>query len=384
MTIMAIWLWGLLLATANWQGIRDSAEGPRWWIAGGGAVVGLWVYRQVKMTAGHWLGLGLLGWMTVSLAWTPVLPDGLYREAHWLVLGACFAVGSGLSRSGMSGLWYGLAAGMTVNAGMAVAQLSGWNGVTQIATATPAGLFVNRMFMGELSAISLVGVLLLTKGRLRWLFAFGPFVALVVAQSRGAWVATGVAVWVIIWRQWPRPGLALMPLCLLGLIGLGMLRPETLRERFAIWLDLGSSISWNGSGVGSLYSTYPQVTTRLDTGIERPEHAHNDLLEITYELGLTGTLLAVGFAAAVLRQTDLTERLVLGVVLAMGLVGFPCQMPGTGSVAALLAGSVCRNSGCVYWDELVRRMALWTCGAARWNGGRAAARTRSARMAAGS
>jgi hypothetical protein len=103
--------------------------------------------------------------------------------------------------------------------------------------------------------------------------------------------------------------------------------------------------SFFGQGLGSFYHLYSWF-----------EHAHNDLLQVTYETGFLGILLFLGFMAYCLWSGPLPERLVLLAFLVEGLFDFPLYMPSTSFLAALAAGSILRSRDPVRLDQLVGKL----------------------------
>lgn len=346
----SVGVFAFLLAIAFVPGIRDAAEGPRWWVAGIGLPLLLYGQRP-QLTAPAVAGLVFLAYATASLAWTPVWQDGVYRWWHWVVMAQAFALGSAIKD--MRPVYRGLALGVGVNALLAASQALGWSPVDQVPTATPAGLFENRNIMGELAAVAVVAAFFAGP---RW-SADLPLVALLLSQCRGAGVALSAAG--LCWLAWRRPVLALLAAAFCIGLGLGAIqwRPETVERRVALWQDIAENLTFAGHGIGSLYSTYPAIAKRTDALEQRPDHAHNDALETAYDLGLGGVALSLATGLLLWRARE-TERLVLVVVLVEGLVGFPLQMPGTGVVAALAAGAAAREWHPLRWHQLLGRGLL--------------------------
>ena len=73
----------------------------------------------------------------------------------------------------------------------------------------------------------------------------------------------------------------------------------------------------------------------------RQVYAHNDLVQVAYELGLPGLALALAFIWFVL-QSDRPERFVFLALIVEAIFAFPTHLATTGAIGALLAGvSVC-------------------------------------------
>jgi O-antigen ligase len=119
----------------------------------------------------------------------------------------------------------------------------------------------------------------------------------------------------------------------------------TTHERFDIWQDAIAGIGWFGHGIGSFWTDYPRSATHMDIlAGQRPEHAHDDLLEIAFELGILGAVLAVGAISWLLaRSRKEPEALILVTMLAMGVTGFPLHMPASFFMAVFAVGRLCRR-----------------------------------------
>lgn len=332
---------GFLIAAAYWPGISGAANAPRWALVS--VAVPFLFPDRVRLTTGHVALILLVVWAALSLAWSPQPLDAI--PALWvlvLVLGA-FCIGGELQS--LRPVYIGMALGLGVNSVAAIAQeFYGWAGVAQFSV--PAGLFVNPIMLGELSALVIVA---LVAERIWWAI---PFIvpSIVLAGARGPALALILGL-VFVARNKAVTVLLLVSIAIAPLVIAH--RPDSIAERFAIWRDTIDGMTLKGSGIGSFYSTYPATATRTDTLKSRPKHAHNDLLELAYELGLLGLLGVVAFALALCRGVARTEQSVLVAFFVCAMFGFPAHMPATAFLAALAAGRVC-GTGPVLRDDIAR------------------------------
>lgn len=310
--------------------IPGAALSPRWAIL----LIALpWLVAAAARSAGLvWLAL-LCAWSGFSLAWTPMLYDGVDA----LLRLACFAgaVWLGASLRSLLPALMSFAAAVLVNGVVMMAQLEGWTGI-DARIHGPAGLFVNPHQLAELAALVVVGL----AARRWWVTAAACLTPIALTTSRAAAVALVAGVAVNLSRR--------LRLALLG--GGGALltiaiaagfRIASIEHRFALWRDTVEGLSLFGQGLGSWYGLYPLFALRTDTLIWREAHAHNDLLELAFDVGLVGALLAVGFVAVALRGRDLAARAVLVAFVVEGLFSFPLHMPCTALLAGLAAGRLC-------------------------------------------
>lgn len=329
------------MAGAYWPAISAFAVAPKWAVIA--LVPLLLVSRRIEMKAAHWAGLALLGYAALSLAWHPVLLEGLDGLAKLLLVAACFMAGSLVAD--LTILFEAFAWGVTLSAALAIAQYLGWDGVNQLVP--PAGLFGNKNFLGEAAALALIGVV----GRPRWWLAIGPLVALWFSGCREAWLAAGVGLLVPLWAMGYRKGVIETLVGLCGAISLLSLGPfghvGDMHTRLAIWHDTWDGLTWLGRGIGSFMVAYPQFATHMDLLADsRPEFAHNDALQLAFELGLPGLLCGgILFAGIILQSAaNIRGRAIFVALLVESALGFPLHMPATAFLGACVAGHLARTS----------------------------------------
>ena len=302
-----------------------------------------------KATVTSGLLLGFLAWSALSLAWTPNLWDGLQGLWKWVLLVACFAVGS--SAKGSDRLMLGFAWGLGVSVIIALAQLSGWDEIGR-STSIPTGLWVNRNMMAHAAALALIWCV--AEGR--WFAAIAPACCALLAHGRAAWTALGFVGLVWVWQRSRSTAVA----C--GMIGAVLAalsvpwspvpqgqetwldaKRANAWERIVIWRDTMDGWTWLGRGTGSFYSTYPEKASRFDLLAYRPDHAHSEPIEIVFEQGPLGLALLAGFFGLVLWHGRASARAVVLGGLVIALVDFPLRNPASLALVGLMAGVACRD-----------------------------------------
>jgi hypothetical protein len=330
-------------------GMAAPATAPRWALLSVGVPLLLW---QGKALPGLWskahsLGLGLLLWAALSLLWAS--STEAWAEAMWWMglLAGAFVLGAKEEDLGPS--FVGLSLGLCASVALALGQNLGWSPVAEVAS--PGGLFLNRNILGEGCALALVGVMLVPKWRA---LALPLGLGLVLTHSRGALLALGCVALAWCWGKskfWAAvAGLALAVLLLKSPMGTSM------AERLAIWFDTASGVTLLGHGLGSFYDTFPTWAHYQDLALTRPAHAHNEFLELLFELG-PGLGLCLGLLFWCSRTAS-PWRYPLIASCAMACFSFPWHMPLTGFASALVLGHLAALRARAEPAQLERRVPL--------------------------
>ena len=348
---------GFLLTALYVPGISGAATTPRWALLAIALPLLLW-NKPNKLTIIHLLGLMFVAWSALSLLWTSNQLDGIGELIKVMILAQVFAYGSVLDD--IIPIFLGMASGLLLSSAIAVAEIA-WPGIVLTTTVAPSGLFINSGSLAEIAALVLIGLVYDRRngvpsdaGRMSWchlrydLLGLGLLPCIVLPQSRGAWfalVAAGIA-WV--WSKSKLSALALLTLgsaLIVYSLHIGF-HVESAVQRLGMWSDAINGMDWRGHGIGSFWTDYAPLSNTLDIFIQRPEHLHNDWLEIVFEGGTIGIVLvaAMGIAACLGRG----RRSCLGVVVLAGFtaeaaVGFPLHNPCTAFVAALCLGHLARD-----------------------------------------
>ena len=324
------------LALAAYWPTANFAEMPRW--VSVCFVLGLFVLAQplltpsirVRWTNGHSAAAALFGWSFLSLAWTPVVYDSLFRLVQLLALLELFLLAAELES--LKKIYFAAALGLMFSLVVAVPQALGYHPVRSFGGIS--GLFGNKNLFGEAAAMLLPVV--------AWPFAGPVAIAVVLSTSKSALIGVGAAGALRLWHFNKIAACAVSLAVLAG--GLHMLggdRFHDIQPRAILWADGLSSVRPLGWGVGSFHAVGAMHGYQQSVG-KRDTYAHNDLLQLAVELGAIGVGCALALAAAVARAPGAQrEKYALVVFAVAGLVGFPFYCPVTACLAAIMAGHVC-------------------------------------------
>jgi hypothetical protein len=227
-------------------------------------------------------------------------------------------------------------------------------GYEPVAHLTPhiSGLFLNGNMMAEASALVITGCLIyrlcgcaiLTLPALMLPFHRGSMIALAIAcivrlnlrlTYKFALLSLMGFAALAMWRELHVTGYWQSHVSEPGLIG-------SVQERLDIWQAAISGLTWSGHGVGSFRALFPLYGGPItDTMAIRPFFAHNDFLQLTFELGIFSVIPIALIIAPVLSSSPLKYVVLVFIVEAM--FEFPLHMPATLFVSALCIGSIYRE-----------------------------------------
>lgn len=341
-----------LVMVAYWPGTYAPALTLRWAVL----LVGLPLLAPsstARATALHWLGFSFLAYAALSLLWTPFPLDGIYELGIFALLAGGFLLGGGLDRCGV--VFGGAAIGLVPSVIVGLMQWSGAQPVMQLSV-SPSGLFVNANLMGEAAALVLVGAIAARKplsGTGLWprLEAAGMIfivsvtaLALLLSHHRTSMIALAIAGMIYVMKNWLRGFSKLVLLgigitAVLSCMGAILLSITTdsgsFSERLDIWRAVLGVLSVFGHGAGSFQGLFPLYFMSKAEG--NTDYAHNDLLQLGFEYGITALIPALVFVVLVLRSAS-PMRYVLIVFGIQSCAEFPLYMPATGFLVALVAG----------------------------------------------
>jgi hypothetical protein len=347
-----------------WPSISGAGTAPRWALLS--VFVPMLIFFVTIEGKNRFLPFILpaafLAYATVSLAWTPSIYEGL--DALWklYLLAGLFLIGASLDD--LRPVWIGAALGIAVNSVFVVAQLfefADTNGFLVPRIYGPAGvgagLFLNKNLMAEVAVLVLIGLAFCKIDRkysIPMLLAVLP--AALLPHARGPLVALAVAAAAWLWPRYRATAvLALLAGALVVAVTFGSTPITSTSERFNIWRDTFSGLTWFGHGIGSFYQAFPAFAVHNDILAIRTDHAHSDLLEMVFELGAGAVLLAGVLVYALFGRSE-TERLVLIAFMVEGAFGFPIYCPATAALAALVVGHLCAHRHPVRVHVAARRM----------------------------
>ena len=342
-------IFGFLLAICFNPYIWTAATQPRWSFLAIALPIMIWRYSPRfgspnHFTLTHAIGLTFLAWATLSLLWTPNLPDAFNELIQLVIVAEAFVLGARLNT--LKPIFMGLAAGLAISSLLILSPLQGLIAHQPISTHLE-GLLGNHNMLAEAAILTLIGCI----GYRLWWFIPGLLPAMFMPpMARGALVAglTAFGIWL-----WSRSRILAGLLMLLSIFAVVILidqRSSSVIERWSIWTETFQSLSFKGYGLGSFYFLYPFITSTFDTTLARPEHPHNELMEIWFELGFIGAFLYTVMVATAFRSADGLARCILVAFVTIGLFAFPSHVPFTAFIGALMLGHAARLGSSI-WAE---------------------------------
>lgn len=315
--------YGFTVAVIFCPHISGAAISPRWMAL---AIIP-WLFLRTPPKI-RWDTIGFLVpfliWIYASLLWTAQIYDGANEAIEWTIAIGVFLLGASVEKPRLLYLGFGIG----------------------IILSYPFGLYApNPDLVGEAAAVSLVALVATFQWGQSFTALLIPCVGtvLILSHSRGGILGVCCAASIAaFYRSWKLGALVTISgIVLVGtLVYLGDIRDST--ERINIWQDTIAGITLFGHGLGSFRYMFPDYASHINI-IQgtRPDHAHNDLLEILFETGINGGILALGLLI-VLYKAQFAEALIVICVLGIGITNFPLHIPSTLFLAAFALGRICR------------------------------------------
>jgi hypothetical protein len=324
-----------LVMVAYWPGFSGAAIAPRWSAIALGAILVL-IGPRIRWTVAHAIGAGFIAWCALSLAWSDQVGDGIGAMFRLLLLATGFILGSQLTT--LRPAMMGAAAGLAISSALAIAQHFGWDGVLQ--GTRPAGLFYNKNYLAEAAAL----VMIWAFAERFWWVALGVLPAIVLPVARGALLAVSATAVILLWRRSRAAALGVAGIAL-AVIGYTLLTASLISvdQRGAIWRDTFDHVSLLGYGFGAFAETFPSIARHFVMIADRPAQAHNEFLQVWFEVGAAGLAVLTAFFATLLRPPFNAAQLVLFGILVEAFFAFPFQMPATAFIGLLAAGHAARD-----------------------------------------
>lgn len=349
-------IFGFLLAICFNPYIYAAATQPRWALLAIALPVLIALKPPSHFTILHAIGLCLIAWTALTLTWTANVSDGFGSFVQLLIVAMSFVLGA---RTDLRDTFKGLAIGLVASSVIVILNLK-YSGIVSIGR---EGLFGNRNMLAEAAVLTALGCLAY---RLWW-YVPGLLPAIFITPfSRGAVIGLAAGLVVLYGkRAWARSRAACIAIavlvCIAAVYG-AIVRTESITERYWIYSDTLKGLTLFGNGIGSYYTLFPYLTSNWDMAEIRPDHAHNDILEMVFELGI-GAIFYLALIALAYRMAAVPERTVLLAFLCVGCLSFPWHIPTTAFIAALVIGHASQRGYNLRYLNLRFRMALHP-----WNG----------------
>lgn len=278
------------------------------------------LWRRGPMTPWQWLGLSFVAYAAASLFWAINPTDSVYGMWQILLLALAFRLGS--VTPDLAPLWRGMAIGLGISSAVAAAQAAG---LTSLPSADhPAGLLFNGAVQSAL--ISLV-ILALVDNR-AWFYIPAMLPGLYLAHSRGGWLVLTVGL-LSRMRWW----VAALVTSLTGAVAF-LIHGTTDVLRLQAWSVAYALLTPFGHGAGSFADLF--------YGNIRPEHVHNDYLQLAFEFGIGAIPVYLILARALYRRGEPYWPVMVGFAT-LSLFFFPLYCAPLAFVGAVVAGHVLRG-----------------------------------------
>lgn len=290
--------------------ITGAATSPRWCL---GAVIFplciICLLRSIQLNLIIIVGSLFLVFAAITLN-RAYGYQSYYEYFKFIILAEIFVIGYYLND--LKKVFIGAALGIGVSS---VLVLAGFKG----------GLFININTLAELSVIVLVGLCVYK------LYFLIPCLipSLVLNGSRGA-ILTAVLVFSVwCWKRTKTISILIWIAIILVLVS--GYRLETIYDRYVIWKGIfeNSTLFGNGFGNFTLWGYYNVHSM--------PMYAHNDLLQIFFEMGLVGAILIAAFFTLVMTTKE-NERYIIGTVIIISMYDFPLYLPISAFITLLTCG----------------------------------------------
>lgn len=337
---------GFALVTADMPWAYADYNVGRWAVAWIGVAILLWFCPDQRIV---WSGVAFLALAVLSLLWAPVTLNAIGALLHLILLAGVFVVGAG---GFGEDIFLGAAGGMAISSAICVWQ---WLFPDHVADPLgPSGLFFNRDFLAETAL--LVAIPFVWSQRWWIVAALSP--AILLPRDRAVFVAIGAVAILALWRFSRAAAIGAAVAASIAVVvvtGIQFGKSHTIADRVALWQDAAAGLTPLGRGIGQFYNTYPEHQTHQPMTV-RPDHAHNDWLEIAYELGPAGLGAALWFgwdavAGRTARRIDawgrrgaiLPESAVFLAFAVLALFSFPLHNAASSVLGVLAAGGVQRS-----------------------------------------
>jgi hypothetical protein len=292
-------------------------------------VLPLSLWREGAFGPAYWAGLAVLAWSAISLLWVPNGYDGLY--GFWLlsICGLAFWMGSTILD--FDPLLKGLALGLSVNAAIALAQVFGFQGVPFLER--PSGLFYNPTVLSAICALVIIALW----SHSLYLWSLGPIAGLIFSGSRGGFFVLGI----VLLSRMTRWYIAI-PCAIIAIAIMSINPSSTDILRLMNWGITLRQLNLWGHGIGS-FTTYfyfnPTEHYPHAIALIHPGFAHNDFLQLWFELGI-GALPIYAIYLLCLTRIDSHWHPTFVGLTTLSLFYFPLYCPIIAFLGCIAAGRI--------------------------------------------
>lgn len=290
------------------------------------------LYADIKLG----LGFIFICYAALSLLWVKSLNISFFYFVQLLALAGVYVIGQNIKDIKI--IFKGLALGLGVSSIAAIYQYLGNHSIYSLNDAV-AGFFINPNIYSEISAILLIGLIVLKL----WVWIPVTLPGLILVQSRAAMLGLAVGLLFYLWQFNRKLAIGLtLTLCLTAsYFYWGRFDLSSIYERFNLWADTIQGFKFFGNGIGSYETMFPFYATHLNTEIARPKFAHNDLLQAIFEFGV-GSIFII-LAVLNVFNSKKKETIILYTILVISFFTYPLHVPATSFIAFLVAGYINSN-----------------------------------------
>jgi len=329
-------LLGIIVSTIQLPGYIGAVI-PTAWISLFVIVPVLLFWYKVEITLIHILGSLFLLYAGLSLIWAPNFNISFFEYCKLLVLAGVFCISFNLLA-----VYKGLAIGLGISAFVGLAQWQwDWNGIFKLYPNVASGLLINPDLLCEFSAVMFLALFV---SRL-WFWLPVTLPGLILVHSRAAILGLTVGLCMWAWQKSRRLVLVFISVCIY-VFGIKINGFFSAYDRLTIWIDTVRGLTLFGHGVGSFDLLYPTYAT-TDTSIARPMNAHNDLLQLMFDLGIGVVPLLVMIGLLLYARNNAaiySSKIVFVAITAISFFSFPLHIPLLGFIWVLVAGDIARNA----------------------------------------
>jgi hypothetical protein len=329
-----MFLLGLLLPISFVVGLTGATIPTQWALLSMTLPLTLW--RAAPFTALHLVGLTFLAWAFLSSAWALNYHTSVLGLWYITILALAFWYGS--TQLDLRSLWLGLASGLTISTGFALAQTIGFTPV--LVAEAPGFHHPGLLYSHVVQAYAIALVLIACVQYEIWLFIPPLALGLILANARGAYLILAVTA-LARYVHW----LAALTLLVAGAFAAQYFLVPSDSVRLQVWGYAIRGLSLFGWGPFAFndifYFWYNPVK---DANIFlRAEFAHNDYLQLWFEYGIGSLAIFTIYGLTLTRTSTRDWPIFFGFCVLAGF-WFPLYHPLTAFMGAMVAGHLLRDS----------------------------------------